>query len=67
MGRTLSLIVKKENTDYGIKKSKLRPNNDGEYYIEVQVTSDGKNILLRSQTQINLYDITYEKLHSFEI
>ncbi len=52
---------------HGVKKFKIQPENQLDFYQEVQASYDGKNIVLRSNSSIDIYNLNWDKVHSFPL
>jgi len=66
--KTLSLVLKKENNGESVvQKSKILPADPYDRYVEIQTTADGKNIILRSQNFLDIYDLSWNKVYSIEL
>lgn len=64
MSKSLSLVWKKENTGNSeLVKTKILPKNKEEKFFEIQCALDGKNIILRSKSTINIYDLNWSQIH----
>jgi len=65
---TLQAIFKKENKDErGVVKIKVRPDSTEDNYCEIQASTDGKNIILRSTKSIDVYDLNWDRCFSLPI
>lgn len=68
LSKNLNLIWRKENKGAeGVLKTKILPKAEGEKYFEIQCTLEGKNILLRSKSTIDIYDLNWFCNHSIPI
>ena len=68
ISKSLSLVWKKENKgSEGVVKTKILPKIEGEKYCEIQCTYEGKNIILRSKSTVDIYDLTWSCIYSIPI
>ncbi|CDW83834.1 UNKNOWN [Stylonychia lemnae] len=64
--RNLTKIFKKYNKGgIGVIKEQIKPTGD-EYYEKIFVISDGKNIILKAQTQIDIFDQNWNRVKKIE-
>ena len=60
------MIYKKSNEGADkVKKTRIQPENKSESYFEISTTGDGKKVILRSKSNIDIYDLTWEKVYSY--
>ena len=68
ISKSLILVWKKENKgSEGVVKTPILPKIKREKYGEVQCTFDGKNIILRSKSTLDIYDLTWSCIYSIPL
>jgi hypothetical protein len=62
------MIFRKVNDEKGgMRKNKILPTDLEDLYSEVNSTPDGKYIILKNKSGIDVYDLNWELSHTFAI